>query len=80
MDEIATGRITGEEDRFAHTDLVTEMDERFADIQAVLEQYREGDGRLPHDQLTQERREGLSGSSTALTGSVSGIATSVAGR
>ena len=108
LDEVATGKITGEEDRYSHTDLwdfaanlegsqaavqalrpyleetdpalVAEIDERFADAEAELDQYRSGDGWLLHDQLTQEQLKGLSDSITALTESVSQVAAVVADR
>jgi iron uptake system component EfeO len=108
LDEVATGKITGEEDRYSHTDLwdfaanlegsqaavqalrpyleeadpglVAEIDGRFADAEAELEQYRSGDGWQLHDQLTQEQLKGLSDSITALTESVSQVAAVVADR
>ncbi len=108
LDEVATGKITGEEDRYSHTDLwdfaanvegsqaavqalrpyladadpelVAEIDERFAETEAELGQYRAGDGWLLHDQLTQGQLRGLSDSITALTESVSKVAAVVADR
>ncbi|HVD27332.1 MAG TPA: iron uptake system protein EfeO [Mycobacteriales bacterium] len=108
LDEVATGKITGEEDRYSHTDLwdfaanlegsqaavqalrpfleetdpdlVARSDERFADTEAELGQYRAGDGWLAHDQLTQEQLKGLSDSITALTAAVSRVAAVVADR
>jgi iron uptake system component EfeO len=108
LDEVATGKITGEEDRYSHTDLwdfaanlegsqaavqalrpyleetdpelVGEIDERFAETEAELEQYRSGDGWMLHDQLTEEQLKGLSDSITALTESVSQVAAVVADR
>jgi iron uptake system component EfeO len=108
LDEVATGKITGEEDRYSHTDLwdfaanlegsqaavqalrpyleeaapdlVAEIDERFAETEAELEQYRAGDGWMLHDELTQEQLKGLSDSITALTESVSQVAAVVADR
>jgi iron uptake system component EfeO len=108
LDEVATGKITGEENRYSHTDLwdfaanlegsqaavqalrpyleeadpdlVAEIDERFAETGAELEQYRDGDGWLLHDRLTEEQLRGLSDSITALTESVSQVAAVVAGR
>jgi iron uptake system component EfeO len=108
LDEVATGKITGEEDRYSHTDLwdfaanlegsqaavqalrpyleeadpdlVAEIDERFAETGAELEQYRAGDGWMLHDQLTEEQLKGLSDSITALTESVSQVAAVVADR
>jgi iron uptake system component EfeO len=108
LDEIATGKITGEEDRYSHTDLwdfranlegseaavqalrpylektdpdlVAEIDERFAATEAELEQHRSGDGWVSYDQLTDDQLRGLSDSITALTESVSQVASVVAGK
>ena len=108
LDEIATGKITGEEDRYSHTDLwdfranlegseaavqalrpylektdahlVSEIDERFAATEAELEQHRSGDGWVSYDQLTADQLRGLSDSITALTESVSQVASVVAGK
>ena len=108
LDEIATGKITGEEDRYSHTDLwdfaanlegseaavqalrpyleeadpelVAEIDERFAATEAELEQHRAGDGWQSYDQLTEDQLRGLSDSITALTESVSQVASVVAGK
>jgi iron uptake system component EfeO len=108
LDEVATGKITGEENRYSHTDLwdfaanlegsqaavqalrpyleeaapdlVAEIDERFSQTEAELEQYRTADGWTPHDQLAQEQLKGLSDSITALTESVSQVAAVVADR
>jgi iron uptake system component EfeO len=108
LDEIATGKITGEEDRYSHTDLwdfaanlegaeaavqalrpyleeadpelVGEIDDRFAATEAELEQHRAGDGWQSYDQLTDEQLRGLSDSITALTESVSQVASVVAGK
>ncbi|MCU1606227.1 MAG: efeO [Modestobacter sp.] len=106
LDEIATGKITGEEDRYAHTDLwdfqanldgsqnavqalrpylqdaapnlVGQIDDRFAAVQAELATYRQGDGFVSYDQLTEEQLRGLSDSITALTEPVSQVAAVVA--
>jgi iron uptake system component EfeO len=108
LDEIATGKITGEEDRYSHTDLwdfsanlegsqaavqalrphlqeadpdlVGEIDARFAAAESQLEQHRAGDGWQPYDQLTEGQLRGLSDSITALTESVSQVASVVAGK
>jgi iron uptake system component EfeO len=108
LDEIATGKITGEEDRYSHTDLwdfranlegseaavqalrpylekadpdlVGEIDQRFAAAEAELEQHRAGDGWQSYDQLTDDQLRGLSDSITALTESVSQVASVVAGK
>jgi iron uptake system component EfeO len=107
LDEIATGKITGEEDRYSHTDLwdfagnldgskaavqalrpyleesdpdlVAEIDERFAATEAELGTHRSGDGWVLYDQLDQGRLRALSDSITALTESVSTVASVVAG-
>jgi iron uptake system component EfeO len=107
LDEVATGKITGEEDRYSHADLwdfaanlegsqaavqalrpfleeadpdlVAEIDDRFAASEAELEQYRDGDGWQSYDQLTDDQLRGLSDSITALTESVSQVASVVAG-
>ncbi|MBN1094427.1 iron uptake system protein EfeO [Blastococcus sp. TML/M2B] len=108
LDEVATGKITGEEERYSRTDLwdfaanvegsqaavqalrpfleeadpelVAEIDERFAETEAELGQYRAGDGWMLHDQLTQDQLKGLSDRITALTESVSQVAAVVARR
>jgi iron uptake system component EfeO len=108
LDEIATGKITGEEERWSHTDLwdfsanlegsqaavqalrpylekadpdlVTKIDDRFTATRGELEQYRAGQGWLPYDQLTEQQLRGLSDSVTALTESVSRVASVVAGK
>ena len=46
--------------------------------EAELEQYRSGDGWVLHDTLTQDQLRGLSDSITALSGSVSQVASVVA--
>ncbi|MBI4940527.1 MAG: peptidase M75, partial [Actinobacteria bacterium] len=60
--------------------LVAAMDDRFAATVAELEQYRSGDGWTSYDQLTPEQLRGLSDSITALTESVSQVASVVAGK
>jgi iron uptake system component EfeO len=82
LDEVATGKITGEEDRYSHTDLwdfkanvegsqgavaalrpvIDEkdptlgplLDERFAAVDALLEEYRAGDGYRLYTDLTED--------------------------
>ena len=82
LDEVATGKITGEEDRYSHTDLwdfkanvegsqgavaalrpvIDEkdptlgpvLDERFAAVDALLEEYRVGDGYRLYTELTED--------------------------
>lgn len=108
LDEVATGKITGEENRYSGVDLwdfaanlegsqaavqalrpyleevdpdlVAEIDERFAETEAELEQYRAGDGWMLHGQLSQEQLKRLSDSITALTETVSQVSAVVADR
>ncbi|OZM83859.1 iron uptake system protein EfeO [Pseudonocardia sp. MH-G8] len=82
LDEVATGKITGEEDRYSHTDLwdfkanvegsqgavaalrpVIDakdpalgplLDERFAAVDALLEEYRDGDGYRLYTELSED--------------------------
>jgi iron uptake system component EfeO len=82
LDEVATGKITGEEDRYSHTDLwdfkanvegsqgavaalrpvIDEkdptlgpvLDERFAAVDALLEEYRVGDGYRLYTELAED--------------------------
>jgi iron uptake system component EfeO len=82
LDEVSTGKITGEEDRYSHTDLwdfkanvegsqgavaalrpvIDEkdptlgpvLDERFAAVDALLEEYRVGDGYKLYTELTED--------------------------
>ena len=107
LDEIATGKITGEEDRYSHTDLwdfagnlegskaalealrpyleendadlAAEIDERFAATETELAAHRSGDGWVLYDQLDTAQLRALSDSITALTESVSKVASTVAG-
>ena len=108
LDEIASGKITGEEDRYSHTDLwdfaanlegtqaavqalrpylqkadpdlLGQIDDRFAAVQAQLHQHRAGDGWVSYEQLTAEQLRGLSDTITALTESVGRVASVVAGK
>lgn len=84
MEEVAATKISGEEDRYSHTDLwdfkgnfdgaqkiveltkplvvtedpayVEKVEANFATIDAILEKYREGDGYVTYDKLTEEDR------------------------
>ena len=86
LDEVATGKITGEEDIFSHTDLsdfqanvdgakkafevlkplivddalVTTLDTEFANVQAALDKYKEGDGFVSYDTVDEAQRKELS--------------------
>ncbi|CUR59657.1 conserved exported hypothetical protein [metagenome] len=96
LDEVATGKITGEEDIWSHTDLYdfqanvdgarvgyeglkpllevkdpelsAEIAERFADLQALLDQYRVGtEGFVFYDTVTEAQRKELSDAVNALS-------------
>jgi iron uptake system component EfeO len=88
MDEIATGKITGEEEIWSHTDLYDfqanvdgakeafellepileskdeeleeQIDERFDALQELLDKYRQGDGFVSYDTVTDAQRKELS--------------------
>jgi len=101
LDEIASSKITGEEDIFSHTDLWDfkanvdgsqtavasvrpildernadlgkRVDGRFADVEALLEKYRQGDGFVPYDKVTEPQRQELSRAIDALSKEVSQV-------
>ena len=101
LDEIATGKITGEEDIFSHTDLydfqanldgskaaiaslekaLTERDETllseinaaFQKVQDLLDTYREGDGFVSYDTVTEDQRKELSDALDVLTAKVATV-------
>jgi iron uptake system component EfeO len=94
LDEVATGKITGEEEIWSHTDLwdfqanlegakvmyaglrpvverndpalATTLDEEFADVQALLDRYRDGDGFVLYTELTPEQVKELASAVDAL--------------
>jgi iron uptake system component EfeO len=102
LDEVATGKVTGEEDRYSHTDLwdfkanvegsqaavaalrpvIDEkdpalgplLDQRFADVERLLEQYRDGDGYKLYTQLTDEDKKKMTEAVDALGEPVSRVA------
>ncbi|TWF76541.1 iron uptake system component EfeO [Pseudonocardia hierapolitana] len=102
LDEVATGKITGEEDRYSHTDLwdfkanvegsqgavaslrpvIDEkdptlgpvLDERFAAVDALLEEYRVGDGYRLYTELTDEDKRRMAEAVDALGEPVSQVA------
>ena len=106
LDEVATGKITGEEDRYSHTDLwdfnanlegskgaiaslrpvleerdpalVKTLDTEFANVEAALAKYRQGDGWKLHNELSQADLKGLSDAINALAEPVSRVAAVVA--
>ncbi|HIW95220.1 MAG TPA: EfeM/EfeO family lipoprotein [Candidatus Corynebacterium gallistercoris] len=101
LDEIATGKITGEEDIFSHTDLydfqanlegsraaiaaletpleerspgtLDEINERFDQVQELLNKYREGDGFISYDKVTEPQRKELSAALDHLTEAVAQV-------
>lgn len=101
LDEIATSKITGEEDIFSHTDLydfqanldgsraaiaslekalnerdpqlLTDINERFDAVQTLLDTYREGDGFVSYDKVSQDERRKLSDALDVLTEKVSTV-------
>lgn len=101
LDEIATSKITGEEDIFSHTDLWDfnanlqgsqtavasvrpildernpdlgkRVDLRFEEVEALLEKYREGDGFVLYDTVTEPERQELSRAIDALSKEVSQV-------
>jgi iron uptake system component EfeO len=102
LDEVATGKITGEEDRYSHTDLwdfkanvegsqgavaalrpvIDEkdptlgpvLDERFAAVDALLEEYRVGDGYRLYTELTDDDKRRMAEAVDALGEPVSQVA------
>ncbi len=101
LDEIATSKISGEEDIFSHTDLWDfnanlqgsqtavasvrpildernpdlgkRVDQRFAEAEKLLEQYRQGDGFVSYDTVTEPQRQELSRAIDALSKEVSQV-------
>jgi len=101
LDEVASSKITGEEDTFSHTDLWDfkanvdgsqtavasvrpildernadlgkKVDQRFAEVDALLEKYRQGDGFAFSDKVTEPQRQELSRAIDALSKEVSQV-------
>lgn len=95
LDEVATGKITGEEDVWSHTDLYdfqanidgarvgyqvlkplldikdadlsASIGEEFANVQTLLDGYRDGDGFVSYDTVTEPERKVLSDAVNALS-------------
>jgi iron uptake system component EfeO len=108
LDEVATGKITGEEDRYSHTDLwdfaanvegsqaaiaalrpvledrdpelLATIDERFADVEALLEAQRTETGYTYYDDLTEPEIQAMADAIAALAEPVSQVAAVVAGQ
>jgi iron uptake system component EfeO len=94
LDEVATGKVTGEEEIWSHTDLwdfqanvdgakvafdglrdavatkdadlVAELDARFTELQALLDQHRDGDGFVPYTALDEDQVKALAAAVDAL--------------
>jgi iron uptake system component EfeO len=101
LDEIASSKITGEEDVFSHTDLWDfkanvegsqtavasvrhilnernaelgkRVDQRFAEVEALLGKYRQGDDFVSYDKVTEPQRQELSRAIDALSKEVSQV-------
>ncbi|KAA0092808.1 peptidase M75 [Mycolicibacterium sp. P1-18] len=108
LDEIASSKISGEEDIFSHTDLWDfeanlqgsqtavssvrpildernadlgkKVDQRFAESEALLQKYRQGDGFVLYDTVTEPQRQELSRSIDALSKEVSQVQGVIAGQ
>jgi iron uptake system component EfeO len=106
LDEIASSKITGEEDIFSHTDLWDfkanvegsqtavasvrpildernadlgkKVDQRFTEVEALLEKYRQGDGFVSYDKVTEPQRQELSRAIDALSKEVSQVQGAIA--
>ncbi len=105
LEEVATGKVTGEEEYWSRTDLwdfqanvdgakvaydgvrpiveqkdpdlAEELDTRFADLQALLDSHREGDGFKYYDQLTPDDVKQLSDAVNALSEPLSRLTAAV---
>jgi iron uptake system component EfeO len=108
LDEVATGKITGEEDRYSHTDLwdfrsnvdgsqaavaalrpviedrnrtlLSTLDQKFGDVDKLLEKQQAGDGYKLYTQLTKADIKELSDAVDALGEPISQVAEVVAGQ
>ncbi len=105
LDEVQTGKVTGEEERYSHTDLMDfegnvegaetsykllkpvasandpelakELDKQFAAVVKLLDKYRQGDGFVSYDTVTQTQRKELSDAVNALAEPLSRLAAAV---
>lgn len=105
LDEVATGKVTGEEETFSHTDLWdfqanmegakiayqdlqpllvgtadeldAQLNENFTSLQAMLDQYREGDGFKYYDELSTEQVQELAAGVDALSEPLSKLTAAV---
>ncbi|MBO3680643.1 iron uptake system protein EfeO [Streptomyces sp. NEAU-YJ-81] len=105
LDEVQTGKVTGEEERYSHTDLVDfeanvegaetsykllkpvaskndpelakDLDKQFAAVGKLLDKYREGEGFVSYDTITESKRKELSDAVNALAEPLSRLAAAV---
>ncbi|MEE4594389.1 iron uptake system protein EfeO [Streptomyces sp. DSM 41524] len=105
LDEVQTGKVTGEEERYSHTDLVDfkanvegaetsykllkpvaaghdpqlakDLDKQFAAVGKLLDKYREGDGFVSYDTVSETERKKLSDAVNALAEPLSRLAAAV---
>lgn len=105
LDEVATGKVTGEEETWSHTDLwdfqanvdgariayevlqpalvtkdaelATTLTTRFATLQGLLDQYRDGEGFVLYTDLTDDQVKELSDAVNALSEPLSGLTAAV---
>ncbi|BBJ44265.1 lipoprotein [Streptomyces antimycoticus] len=105
LDEVQTGKVTGEEERYSHTDLVDfeanvegaetsykllkpvasrydaalakDLDKQFAAVGKLLDKYREGEGFVSYDTVTEPQRKKLSDAVNALAEPLSRLAAAV---
>ncbi|WP_413100785.1 iron uptake system protein EfeO [Streptomyces sp. Inha503] len=105
LDEVQTGKVTGEEERYSHTDLVDfkanvegaetsyellkpvaakndpelakDLDKQFAAVAKLLDKYREGDGFVSYDTVSESQRKKLSDAVNALAEPLSRLAAAV---
>jgi iron uptake system component EfeO len=101
LDEVASSKISGEEDIFSHTDLWDfqanvdgsqtavasvrpildernpdlgkRVDQRFGDVEVLLARYRQGDGFVLYDKVTEPQRQEMSRAIDALSKEVSQV-------
>jgi iron uptake system component EfeO len=105
LEEVATGKVTGEEEYWSRTDLwdfqanvdgalvgfegvqpivaqkdevlAGQLEDRFDELQALLDEQREGDGFVSYDDLTPEQVKGLSDAVNALSEPLSRLTAAV---
>ncbi|KRE37817.1 PbrT family lead (Pb2+) uptake porter [Janibacter sp. Soil728] len=106
LEEVATGKVTGEEEIWSHTDLwdfqanvdgakvgydgvrpilvakgdkelATQLDTRFAALQKLLDQHKEGDGFVSYTDLTKDEVKALSDAVNALSEPLSKLTAAV---